>query len=179
MARFDTRYMGSALWTSRLGRWLFRVASRRLTPHAAPTGPVTAGERGPLTLLAGLPKPLKRQLRGVEPRIRHLEASRLAHDQREAELRAALAEVSRDTPSGSGASDGRRQFIDDLTTVRQEVVERRDAIVASLERVRLELLRLKSGLGGAERVRAEVERGVEEEGKGRPLSSFALVRSRD
>jgi hypothetical protein len=68
-----------------------------------------------------------------------------------------LAEATRPV-SSPAAEDERRRLLDELTAARREASERRDSIDAALERVRIELLRLKSGLSGVERVKAEVGR---------------------
>ncbi len=147
------------LWIGPAGRWLFEVMARGISRGAAPAGSTTlSGGRSPLSVLAGLPKPLRRGLGSAEMAIRRLEAEASALAQREAELDGALAEA---TNTGGGAGDSaaseRRSLVNELSEARRAAGTRREAIAAALERVRLQLLRLKSGLGNSADVSRELD----------------------
>jgi eukaryotic-like serine/threonine-protein kinase len=163
------------LWTGGLGRRAYALAARNVTSERGAPGAVpTPGDRGPLTILHELPKPLRRRLSGVEPGIRRLQSARDELEQRDTQLAAALGEASR-PGSSSAAEDERRRLVEELTAARREVGERRDAIDAALERVRLELLRVKTGLSGAERVKAELERAQRIDQPGERTPSQTLL----
>ncbi len=102
-------------------------------------------------MLLGLPAALRRDLRGVDARLGVMEDQLAALVAREAELSSTLTAVS--APGPSGASTVRRDAVtaelgEHLATVRLE----RAAIVSRLDEARLELLRLKAGIGSRDDV---------------------------
>jgi serine/threonine-protein kinase len=170
--RFLTR-----VWTGPLGRRTYAFAARKVAGSRTAAGSApTPADRGPLTVLEGMPRSLRRKLGGVESTVRRLQAARAEAEQRDAQLAGALAEASQ-AVTATAAEDERRRLVDELTAARREAAERRDAIDAALERVRLELLRVKSGLSGPERVKAELQRADRTRERGQSGSSHTLLPS--
>ncbi len=148
--RFEGRIV--ALLSGGLARRAFAFASRGLRASRSAPLPTPAGNRGPVTAIESLPKPVRRRLTGAVRRLEALEAEEVGLAARERELEATLAEAKR----GAGADAARNALVHELTAARDAARERRTAIGATLERTRLQLLRLRSGLGRPEDVEAEL-----------------------
>ena len=150
----------TALWSGPLGRRLFRAANWRLhrTGVTAPDG-VSAGSAAasPLTIIAALPAAARRDLSDAKTQITRLTAVMIALAEREHSLEAALAEAGDTTPGTDPGLQARRlELVRDLATARVEATAKRERLAAALENVRLQLLRLKSGLGSAADVAQEL-----------------------
>jgi serine/threonine-protein kinase len=147
-------------WSSRFGRWLFKIAGAGLSPRAAGAG----GTHRPTELalafaaedlyaelapairaaLPGLPEVLKRleqQARNVRARIEELEQS--------------LAEAQQGAAPGA-ATAHRDKLVTDLTAARDLARIRLSEAVAALETIRLDLLRLRAGAGSVDRITADL-----------------------
>jgi len=152
--------MITALWSGPVGRGLFRAANWRLHRDGvnAPGG-VSAGSAAasPLTIIAALPAAARRDLRDAKTQITRLTAVMIALAEREHSLEAALAEAGDTTPGTDPTLQARRiELVRDLATARLDATAKRERLAAALENVRLQLLRLKSGLGSAADVAQEL-----------------------
>ena len=152
--RMDSRI--NRLWTGWFGARLYALASWRLGTGsgAARRGDtVTPGGRGALTVLEGLPKPLRRQFGRIAGELDRLEQARAALAAREAELDAAIAEAAQ---GESAAGSRRAAVLQELQDARRDAVARREALAGALEDVRLQLLRVRGGIGSVAEVEAEL-----------------------
>ncbi|MEO5797968.1 MAG: serine/threonine-protein kinase [Gemmatimonadales bacterium] len=147
-------YVQSIFWRGPLGRLLFRIGGWRLpevSDVATPvTGVMSSTPGGPLTLLLGLPKELKRDLRGIEARLAALESEIVTSRGREAQFAAALADAG--TQRGT-TSERATALVQELGDAASTAAREREAKELQLEHVRLELIRLRAGLGSAAAVR--------------------------
>jgi serine/threonine-protein kinase len=154
----DSRVFGGPI-----GRWLFRLAGWRMPAADVAAGAISSAAntaRGPLTALEELAPAVRRQLGGVKDRIEKLEGEVEKLGRREIELARALREAETVTVAGLGEwPDPRRSAIlDELAQSRKQTAERRQALVQGLEHIRLQLLRVRTGLGTPADVEAEVAR---------------------
>ena len=152
-ARMDARLR--RLWTGVLGKRLYDRIARRI--RARPTARVVSAELGPMTVFDGLPKDVRRDLGDVNRVIGSLIAAYNELGLREARLKSSQEEASRGTTGVE--TDTLERVMTELSEARSAAVKRRESIAAALERLRLELIRLRSGVGTAAQVRAEAERG--------------------
>lgn len=146
------------LWTGPVGRALFRLASWRLGDQPAGGFAVSANTgSGPLSLIAALPLGTRRELGGARAGIERLEQALRALAERQRSLEDAIAEAGTATPAADAALEARRaELLRDLVRSRDDAVTRRERLGSALENVRLQLLRLKSGVGSAADVAAEL-----------------------
>jgi ABC-type transporter Mla subunit MlaD len=110
-----------------------------------------------MTIFDGLTKDTRRDLGDVNRVIASLISAQNELLLREARLKSSQEEANRGTSGVETVSLER--VITELNQARSAAAERRESIAAALERLRLELIRLKSGVGTAAEVRAEAERG--------------------
>jgi hypothetical protein len=151
-ARMDARLR--TLWVGSFGRWIYNsVASRIRTRPAART---VSTELGALTVFEGLSKEMRRDLGDVNRVIASLVSAQNDLLDRESRLTSSQEEASRGT-SGV-ASDTLERVVSELTDAKNAASKRRDEITGELERLRLELIRLRSGVGTAAEVKAESQR---------------------
>ena len=152
--------MITSLWSGPVGRGLFRAANWRLHLDGAraPDGvSVGSAAASPLTIIATLPAATRRDLSDAKTQITRLTAVMIALAEREHSLEAALAEAGDTTPGTDPGLQARRlELVRDLATARLEATAKRERLSAALENVRLQLLRLKSGLGSAGDVAQEL-----------------------
>lgn len=152
-------------WRGPLGRLVFRIAGYRMmgsgdlglgsTGAAGSTRPTTAGHA---TALAALPKALRQGLGDAAPRMAKLAEELPALRQRENELVAAIAETGDGAGSSEGAVAARREELrQELATHLETTRQRQAQISDALELARLELVRLRTGLGSADAVRRALE----------------------
>ncbi len=173
-------WLGVRLWSSRVGRFTFRLAARRghrgagrtvAGSAAAPTGAwaavptitapgashaATITHRTPLAVFDALPRAQRAELHGLRDAIARLQAETARCVTREADLEAALAEAR----AGDGAcvEDARRRtLMSDLERARHEAGARRAELGAHLEHVRVQLLRVRSGLAGRDELARECQ----------------------
>ncbi len=144
------------LWRGPLGRLAFKLAAR-----AARSGGVAPGASATTSsahaLIAGLPSARRRELRDVQTRIQQLEQSLAALAEQRRGFDEAIAQAGSATTGGDAATRARREeLVADLARARDEVIARRAQLTGSLENVRLQLLRLKSGVGSGAEVVAEL-----------------------
>jgi hypothetical protein len=137
------------LWTGKVGKQLYRLATWRLGGVTAPS--VTQGSHGALTLLDALPAETRRKLGKTRVVLERLEGELERLERRDIELEAAASEAK------AGGSSGRQQeLLADLERARRETAEKRVALLSALENVRLALVRVKSRIGGSEDVEREL-----------------------
>ena len=152
-ARFDRKLR--RLWTGSIGRMLFeRVARDAVKPGAVASA--VSSELGPLTLMEELSKETRRELSAVGRIASALVAEQRKLVERESRLVASQADASRG--SAGVATDTLDRVVTELGEAKTAALEKRAEITAALERIRLELIRLRSGLGSTEEVKAEAER---------------------
>jgi hypothetical protein len=153
---------GERLLIGRFGRLLFRAARIRLKDQAAPAI-AAVGQRTEVALsiaiddlIRALPSELRGRFAHARDVTRQLEATATALRGRDAKLSDTLARVDMHAPSaGSGGQD---QVKRELESARAGVRERLATTVATIETIRLDLLRLQAGVGGADHLTAEIER---------------------
>jgi len=157
------------LWSGRLGRFLFRIAGAGDVAGKGSAGSAVLSRAGMAGLLETLPAGARKNLDRFRPDLERLEGEVERLGRRERELDTAMAEARAGAATWSGGeSEGQRGLIRDLETARQAVTERRAKLLAVLEGLRVQLLRVKSGIGPVEAVvqelagvRALVEAGQE------------------
>ena len=151
---FDRRV--HRLWTGRLGKLLFRLASSRL-PDLPATAAVSPPSRGAATLLDALPADARRRLGKARVTLERLEGEVERLERRERELEEAATEARANAPALPGdTADRQRSLLDDLDKARHDASGRRVAVLGALENVRLSLVRLKSRIGTPEDVAREL-----------------------
>jgi hypothetical protein len=146
------------LWTSRAGRAVFRLAGWRLDREIdSPSPRSNAVTSAPLALFSALPGAARRELGDAKARIEKLERSLRTLADRQRDLEIALNDAGTNTAGSDAALRARRdELVGGLSAARDETIARRERVASALENVRLQLLRLKSGLGAADDVTAEL-----------------------
>jgi hypothetical protein len=145
------------LWTGPIGRRLFESVARRVT-KPGPVARVVSSELGPLTLIEEMPKEARRDLNEVSRIVSSLAAMQEKLIDREAQLASSQTEASRG--SSGVATDTLDRVVNELGEAKTAAAEKRADISAALERIRLELIRLRSGIGTLEDVRSEAHRAA-------------------
>lgn len=151
-ARMDARLR--KLWIGSFGRWVYNSVASRI--RSRPAARIMSTEQGPLTVLEGLSKDMRRDLGDVTRVIASLVSAQNDLLDRESRLTSSQEEASRGT-SGV-ATDTLERVVTELSEARNAASRRREEITAELERLRLELIRLRSGVGTAAEVKAESQR---------------------
>jgi eukaryotic-like serine/threonine-protein kinase len=144
-------------WSSPCGRWVFRRAARGLTPGrtAAPAA-LTASR--PLAIIAGMPGAMRRELKECKSRIQRLEQTLDALANRQRDLDAAIAQADAPTQATTPAMRARHaELLQDLSQSRDATIAKREQLAGALENVRLQLLRVRSGVGSRADVVAELQ----------------------
>ena len=111
-----------------------------------------------MTIFDGLTKDTRRELGDVNRVIAALVSAQNELVLRDARLKSSQEEASRGT--AGVATDSLERVITELNQAQSAAAERRESIGAQLERLRLELIRLKSGVGTAAEVRADPPRYI-------------------
>jgi hypothetical protein len=133
--------------------WLARLRRKPRTPPAA-----VAADQHTEVLIAGaardilraLPDP-DRRLVGVEPLLSRLEADAAVLRRRLGDLDEAAANL------GGAASPRRDEFAHDLEAARRAAAERLGTTVSAMENLRLDLLRLRAGVGATDGLTEDLE----------------------
>jgi eukaryotic-like serine/threonine-protein kinase len=138
-------------WQGKPGHLLGRIASFKLGQRtiAADRPTELAIAMSAEAVYASFPKEVRESLGDVPEAVRGLEAHARVARARIAELDAALLEA-RNQPGRGTAAERQTSLVRDLTAAREQAEERLAAVVASLENLRLDLLRLRVGAGSAE-----------------------------
>ena len=146
-------------WSSRFGRWLFKVASAGLA-RAGGTGGTHRPTEMALAfaaedLYAELPSAIRAALPGLPEVLQRLEQQARNVRARIEELEQSLAETRQGAAPGAAAAH-RDTLISDLTAARDLARIRLTESVAALETIRLDLLRLRAGAGSVDRITADL-----------------------
>ena len=152
--------LSCALWNGSFGRWIFRLGRRRMqTGRNAPQPAVAAtASSSPLSVIAELPTGLRRELRASRTRIQRIEASLHALATRQRDLEAAIADARGGAQATDPALRARHgELIEELVQARDAVIANREQVAGALENVRLQLLRVRGGVGSHADVAAEVQ----------------------
>jgi serine/threonine-protein kinase len=156
------------VWNSRVGSWLFKLAGVGIKP----TAPAEAGAYRRTELAIGmaadrlfedLPKGTRKSLSDLPQVVRRLENDARKMRMRVEDLNAMIANVtgehalSRLLVSGEGdaqtsVAERRDTLVHDLTATRDGAQQRLADAVASLETIRLGLLRMHAGKGDVETI---------------------------
>ena len=147
-------------WSSRFGRWLFRIAGIGLDVRTAGAGATHRPTELALAfaaedLYAELPKELQAALPGLPEVLVRLERQASAVRRRIEGLEESLADTRQDISHGA-AGVKRAALLADLTTARDAARARLSESVAALETIRLDLLRLRAGAGSVDRITADL-----------------------
>jgi serine/threonine-protein kinase len=152
-ARLDRKLR--SLWTGPVGRKLYERVQKSVA-RSRPAVRVVSAELGPLTLLEELPKNVRRDLGEVARVISALVTAQKDLVDRESRLTSSQMEASRG--SAGVATDTLDRVITELSEAKQAAVQKRDDITGALERIRLELIRLRSGVGTIADVEKEAQK---------------------
>jgi serine/threonine-protein kinase len=156
---------------SRLGRFLHTLAVFGVRPHALP-----AGAHRPTELAIGmaadqifesLPRSERKSLKDLPALVRRLEAEAALKRARVEELNAMIAGVGdqalsaqssslRESSAGAALGDERERLRTELSAKRDQAALRLSTSVAALENIRLDLLRLKAGVGTVDQLTADL-----------------------
>jgi serine/threonine-protein kinase len=173
----DTR-IWSWLWTGRVGKLLFRLARLLVPARALPAAATHRATELALGLAAEklfdqLPRETRRHLRDLPATVHRLEADAQRMRTRLEQLNDAIGFDGREGDGGRGTGDGaardrRDAMLADLRAERDAVQRRLGDVVAALEAIRLNLLKLHAGsstvqslttdLGLAREVSQEIDR---------------------
>lgn len=154
--------LSASLWRGRAGRLLFRLAGRGLSQGTGATSGARAPQDSPTLAVASslfnvLPTPVRRRLAATRSRVTSLEQEVADLTRRERELEAALADAAITISGDSDAlAERRAQVLQEMESARTTAASRRATILQQLEAVRLQLVRLRTGLGTVEEVEAEL-----------------------
>jgi hypothetical protein len=147
-------------WSSRFGRWLFKVASAGLSSRAAGAGGTHRPTELALAfaaedLYAELPPAIRAALPGLPDVLKRLEQQARNVRARIEELEQSLAEAQQGAAPGAAAAH-RNKLVTDLAAARDLARTRLSESVAALETIRLDLLRLRAGAGSVDRITADL-----------------------
>ncbi|HEX7024169.1 MAG TPA: hypothetical protein VF187_05070, partial [Gemmatimonadales bacterium] len=147
-------------WGSRFGRWLFKLAGAGGAPHAIGAGATHRPTELALAFAAEdlydeLPREIRAALPDLPAVLQRLEQQARAVRARIEQLEQSLADARQDTAHGA-AADHRESLLNDLIRTRDQARERLSESVAALETIRLDLLRLRAGAGGVDRITADL-----------------------
>ncbi|MGH9420903.1 MAG: hypothetical protein ACRD3J_13085, partial [Thermoanaerobaculia bacterium] len=151
-ARIDAWLRG--LWTGGFGRGVYNFIASRIRSN--PAARAVSTELGAMTVFEGLSKGMRRDLGDVSRVIASLLDAQGELIAREAQLESSQEEASRGT--AGVATDTLARVVTELSQAKSAVAKQREEVTAELERLRLELIRLRSGIGTAAEVRAESTR---------------------
>ena len=161
------------LMNSPVGKFMAKLAAVGLKTRALPA----PGSHRPTELAIGmaadqifesLPKESRKALRDLPNLVRRLEAEAQGMRAQAEELDAMIAGLGdeapvarstslRQSPAGAVVAGQRTQLRADLTAKRERAVQRLAVSVAALENIRLDLLRLKAGVGTVDQLTADLD----------------------
>jgi len=159
------------LLESKVSDLTFRLAALGVKPQALP-----AGAHRPTELAIGmaadqifesLPRDQRKELKDLPSLVKRLEVEAQAMRARVDELNAMLAGIREATPTtgsqtlrgqeaGAVVGDRQAKLREDLEAKRDEAAHRLAVSVAALENIRLDLLRLKAGVGTVDQLTADL-----------------------
>lgn len=153
-------------WESQPGRWIFKLAGLGLRGLPSPAGSYRPTEMAigiaADRLFDELPKELRRSFRELPDVVAALESHAEATRARMRELDGMLSELEGERARGASGGAGalvaakRDALSDDLHRARDAAERRLSDVVAALETIRLELLRMHAGVGSVESMTADL-----------------------
>jgi hypothetical protein len=137
-------------------RLLFRIAGiglgrHKAQPAAAPAATEVLLGTAADALFDALPKNQRARLREVPDVIKALERAATSLRSRRDQLERAIAEA------GSAGGERRDTVVSEIAAARDAAATRLQAAVTALENLRLDLLRLRAGIGGADDLTGSLE----------------------
>jgi len=146
------------LWQSRVGRAAFRLAGWRLDREGGSAPSAHAPLRPHRLPLISRFRVRRAAISGTRARASNSSKKTLhALAERQRDLEGALADAGSSTPTTDPALRSRRdELVNGLSAARDQAIVKRDRLASALENVRVQLLRLKSGVGVAADVAAEL-----------------------
>ncbi len=147
-------------WGSKFGRWLFKIASSGLQSRAPGAGATHRPTEMAIAfaaddLYASLPKPMRAALPELPAVLSRLEQQARVVRARIEQLEQSLADTEAAASPGAAAAH-RASLTADLTAARNAARARLGETVAALETIRLDLLRLRAGVGTVDRITADL-----------------------
>jgi len=153
------------LWGSRVGRWLFKLGGLGLKSTAVGTGATYRRTELAIGMAADrmfeeLPKADRKQLHDLPDIVRRLEEDAQSMRGRVEQLNGLIASAGDERYASKALPEGvpdRREALDrDLVTARDAAQQRLADAVASLETIRLGLLRMQAGTGDVHGITADL-----------------------
>ena len=140
-------------WQGPVGRALVRVAGVRLGPRAIPADrPTALGiAMNAESLYESFPRDVRKALGDVPSVLRGLEAHARAIRERIDAVDASVADAQAGT-GGAATAQAQGRLVDDLRASRVVAEQRLQEVVTALETLRLDMLRLRAGAGGADSI---------------------------
>jgi serine/threonine-protein kinase len=155
---------GERFLVGRFGRALFWIARRTVHREPATTRPL--GERTELAivaqvdeLIAGMPRDVRVLLEDARAVVTMLQEDAQSLRNRDARVADALAQI--EVRAATASQSEREQLRSELESARDRARERLKTTVAAIESIRLNLLRLKAGIGTPDDLTADIERAHE------------------
>jgi serine/threonine-protein kinase len=147
-------------WGGKFGRWLFKIAAAGLPARTAGAGATHRPTELAIAfaaedLYAALPKEIRASLPELPEVLSRLEKQARAVRARVEQLEESLVDAGADASHGA-AADHRARFTADLVAARDMARARLRETVAALEIIRLDLLRLRAGTSGVDRITADL-----------------------
>ncbi|MEO7043045.1 MAG: protein kinase [Gemmatimonadaceae bacterium] len=146
------------VWVGRAGRFVFRLAARDASFSSDGTARMLASTASsPRAMLISMPPELRRKLRDANTRIKALEVVMQDLADKQRSIDDAIAETGAATLDADATLRSRRsEILDDFSRARTEIIAHRERLIGVMENVRLQLLRVKSGIGSPSDVVAEL-----------------------
>jgi serine/threonine-protein kinase len=144
-------------WDGPIGQLFGRIATWKLRGKAVAAERATevAIAMSAEDMFAALPKDMRRQLGDVPAVLKALRARATSAREQMASLDESIAMAER-APARDAARQKQAALIDDLRSARQQVDARMSDVVMALETIRLDLLRLQSGVGSVEHITVDL-----------------------
>jgi eukaryotic-like serine/threonine-protein kinase len=144
-------------WDGPLGQFFGRIAAWKLRGKAVAAERATevAIAMSAEDMFAALPKEMRRQLGDVPAVLKSLRQRATSAREQIASLDQSIVMAER-APARDAAKQKQAALVDDLRSARQQVDSRMSDVVTALETIRLDLLRLQSGVGSVEHITVDL-----------------------
>lgn len=144
-------------WDGPIGQMLGRIAAWKLRGKAVAAERATevAIAMSAEDMFAALPKEMRRQLGDVPAVLKSLRQRATSAREQIASLDQSIVMAER-APARDAAKQKQAALVDDLRSARQQVDSRMSDVVTALETIRLDLLRLQSGVGSVEHITVDL-----------------------
>lgn len=146
------------LWSGKVGRWIFRfstIGQKRVVGGGVSRPTELAIGSAADGLFSELPRETRKALGDLPATIRNLEGHAQKVRARIDQIDQTLAQA-RQAPRGGGAAATRESLTADLSAAKEAAQRRLAEVVAALETIRLDLLRLRAGAGSVESLTADL-----------------------